>query len=165
MQKHLYFICPTDYLETIINDTFKHENYYVTSLGNSIAFNADQVEEINALIENKGISEITFVLSDNNRIVVDALENQSFANISGLSNFYREIVRQKKRTRVTWRTKDFRTFVLSYYLAMKVRELMPRLKSWPIDQLKINAKIYNKRKKVFSQVFSDLIYSQHFILN
>lgn len=165
MQKHLFFICPTDHLEIIINDTFKHENYYVTSLGNSISFNANKVEEINALIESKGINEISFVLSDNNCIVVDALEKQNFASINGLSNLYHQIIRQKERTRIIWQTQNIQTSVFSYYLTTKVDELAPQLNKWFINYLKINAKIYNRQKNVFHEVFSDLIYNQNFILN
>lgn len=55
MQKHLYFICPTDHLETVINNTFKQENYYCNSLGNSIKFDSEMVGQINVLIETKNI--------------------------------------------------------------------------------------------------------------
>lgn len=39
MHKCLYLVCPTDCLEPIINNTFKQEHYFYTSLGN--AFVAD----------------------------------------------------------------------------------------------------------------------------
>ena len=45
------------------------------------------VGQINVLIETKNIREITFVLSDNNRIVIDALKNHDFIDVRGCNNF------------------------------------------------------------------------------
>ncbi len=67
MQKHLYFICPTDYLETVIEASFLEENYFLTSLGNSLRLDSETLGEINGFIESKNINEITFVLSEDNR--------------------------------------------------------------------------------------------------
>ena len=63
MGKHLYFVCPTDNLETVIENHFQNKNYFLSSLGNSLGFSFEVVEEINSLIENKGITEINFVLA------------------------------------------------------------------------------------------------------
>ena len=46
MLKHLYFICPTDFLEGVIENVFKQINYYYTSLGNSITFDKDSVKQL-----------------------------------------------------------------------------------------------------------------------
>ena len=67
--RKLYFVCPTDCLERTL-DKNRQENYYVTSLGNSVIFSEEMVEKINSFIESKGIKEITFVLSNNNRCMV-----------------------------------------------------------------------------------------------
>ncbi len=83
MRKHLYFICPTDRLEAVINARFKQENYYWTSLGNSVSFDNERVGEINALMETKSITGITFVLSDDNCMFLDALKDREFSSING----------------------------------------------------------------------------------
>jgi len=91
MKQCLYFICPTDYLETIIERTFDQENYFYSSLGNSVIFTKDELSEIKKLICSKGIREISFVLADDNPIVLDALANQNFSDIRGLKKFYNQV--------------------------------------------------------------------------
>ena len=84
MQKHLFFVCPTDNLESVINFKFKHENYFLTSLGNSFEFNKDNVNEINIdlqpyllnllrntflKIENENIKNIRFIVSSSENLI------------------------------------------------------------------------------------------------
>ncbi len=95
MQKCLYSLCPTDCLETVINNTFRNENYFYTSLGNSVIFSNNTITEIKILISKHRINEVCFVLSNNNHFILDALKNNNFSNIRGLSTFYKEI--KKKR--------------------------------------------------------------------
>ena len=157
MQKHLYFVCPTDYLEPVINTTFKKENYYLTSLGNSIAFDTDRVEQLNELLQTKNIRDITFVLSDNNRIVSDALEKKDFSEITGLNDFYNQIARQKKHSEGVWKTYNRQFLILSYHLNEKIKELQLGLKCLSINSPQISGKIYNRHTEVFSNIYSDLI--------
>mgnify|MGYP004137638051 CR=1 FL=1 len=84
MRKHLYFVCPTDHLETVINDHCYQENYYLTSLGNSVSFNSEFIGEINSLIEANRITEITFILSDN----TSAILVQLYCYISCINSKY-----------------------------------------------------------------------------
>ena len=57
MSNNLYFICPTDNLESIINSTFNEEKYYVTSLANSITFNHQFIKLTSNIIRDlKAIS-------------------------------------------------------------------------------------------------------------
>ena len=86
MFNKLYFICPTDNIESIINSKLNDNNFYITSLANSITFNYDFIKELLSIIESKKISEITFVLSDDNKLINDALENKQFKNIRSLNH-------------------------------------------------------------------------------
>ena len=165
MHRHLYFICPTDYIETVINNHFPQENYYLTSLGNSVNFNPRFVEEIDLLIETKQISEITFVLSDNNKLVQDALKNQDFKNVKGLKSFYDAIIEQQKRTKAVWQASDIQISIISYYLDLKIRELQTQLSNRFIDGVKISAKIYYKQKNVFNEIYPGIFSLNHFNLN
>lgn len=165
MQKHLYFICPTDHLEPVINNTFKQENYYFTSLGNSIAFDTSMVWQLNELLQSKNIRDISFVLSDNNRIVSDALEKQDFSEITGLSNFYNQITRQKEYFKGVWQTYNRQFLILSYHLNDKIKELRLGLKCLSIDPLKISGKIFNRHEEVFSDIYSDLICREYISVN
>lgn len=164
MQKHLFFVCPTDHLEAIINDKFREENYYLTALGNSVAFNTNLITEINALIARKNITEITFVLSDNNQILLDALRHQNFAGVRGLDHFYYEITKQKRLTERIWQKCNLPISVLSYYLNLKIKELTPLLNNG-VDQINVNASVYNRKRKIFRAIGTDLFQREYHSLN
>ena len=128
MQSRLYFICPSDHIEPIINCSFKSRNYYYTSLGNSVVFDHHTVNQIEHLILKHDIKEISFVLSDTNPIIFDALGKQDFSGIRGLNDFYDEILRQKEHSQVLWRECNRKFLILSYYLNYKIRELQSEIK-------------------------------------
>ena len=161
MNRHLYFVCPTDHLEIVIDNHFQGKNYYVTSLGNSINFDSEQAEEINSLIEAKNITEIHFVLSNNNKIIKDSLKNKTFNNIQELNGFYDIITKQKKRIEVLWHKFDNQNPIISYYLNLKIQELKLQMNDWLSDKVKINAKIYNGPTNVFNEINSNLLLIEH----
>lgn len=88
MHRCLYMICPSDYLEPVINSRFKGHNYFYTSLGNTVVSDEDTLGQIAAIIEENSIQEITFVLSEDNNFVFDALNHQNFIEIRGLMDAY-----------------------------------------------------------------------------
>lgn len=165
MQKRLYFICPTDGLEACIDRTFRHENYYFTSLGNSLVFNAETVNEINELIETKNIEEVTFVLSDNNRLIIDALKNKEFTQISALNRFYKNLEMQKNLSNILWYESDFMVPILSHYLNSKMIEIQPYLYDWLVDRVKLTGKIFYRQKNIFREIQPDLYNWGCYILN
>ncbi len=165
MQKHLYFVCPTDHLEPVINSTFKQENYYFTSLGNSIVFDTNMVSQLKELLQAKNIRDISFVLSDNNHIVSDALGKQEFLGIAGLSNFYNQMTRQTEYFEGVWQTYNHQFLILSHHLNDKIKELRLASKCLSIDPLKINGKIYNRHQEVFNDIYSDLICREYVSVN
>ena len=161
MKKHLFFVCPTDYLEPVINDYFNRENYYYTSLGNSIVFDYDTIYEIENLITKHDIREVSFVLSNDNSVIFDALGNQNFSEISGLDNLYCEVVKQKKRLETSWQIYNHQYLMLSYFLNKKVKELQFKLSDLLMDKIKISGKIYNSQEKVFTGIYFDLMKSEY----
>ena len=165
MQKRLYFICPTDHLECIINDTFGHSNYYYTSLGNSVVFDQATTQRIRRLIKKHNIKDISFVLSNNNPILLNALGDKDFSEIKGLKKFYTEITTQKKRLEVSWQSYNHRFTIFSYYLNKKIRELQVGLNCLSIDQINLSGKIYNAQKNSFHDIYPDLICRECFSLN
>ena len=165
MRKHLYFVCPTDHLETVINDQCNQENYYLTSLGNSVSFNSEFIGEINSLIEANRITEVTFILSDNNRIILDALNRQRFNNVRGLSSFYNIIGKEKRLTKKLWHTFDIQSQIISCYLNLKVKELQFRLSSCLTDTVKVNGIIYCSKSKTFDEIQPNLLSLEDFNLN
>ena len=165
MQNCLYFVCPTDYLESVINRTFRHKSYYYSSLGNSVVFDSNTIRQVKSLIRKYNIREVSFVLSYDNRIVLDALGDQDYSEIRGLDNFYNEIKRQKKSSEESWQSCNRRFSILSYYLNKKIKELHAELDSLFADGITIKGKIYNKQERIFADIYSDLISSEYFILN
>lgn len=167
MQKHLYFICPTDHLERVIDRTFEQDNYYYTSLGNSITFDLETLEQLVEFLSNKNIRNISFVLSDDNSILLDALGNHKFSQIAGLQHFYQEINRQKIRSTLRWQSHHLQFSILSNYLNQKIKEFRQALGKRYAEQMRINGKIYLSQQKIFSGIYPEWICEEnfHFSLN
>jgi len=165
VKKHLYFVCPADYLETTIDRVFKQENYYVTSLGNSITFDRQTIAAIRTLVETKRITGITFILSDNNPIVLDGLNEQDFASIWKLDHFYRKITKLGARAELLWQTGHLDGPILAYYLRKRIEELRVKLGNEQMEPIAINAKIFSSQRNVFSSPHYDLFYRESFKLN
>jgi len=165
MKNHLYFICPTDFLEAVINKTFKQENYFLTSLGNSMSFDIIALGQIKELIVKKNILEITFILSDDNQVLSGNLKNKSKLNFDWLNGINHQIITQKKTSQIVWSTKINPSLIVSYHLHNKIKELRQGLGSLFIDQLRISGKIYNREQNSFDDIFSDLFCIKHFNLN
>ena len=163
MFNKLYFICPTDNIESIINSKLNDNNFYITSLANSITFNYDFIKELHSIIESKKISEITFVLSDDNKLINDALENKKFKNIRSLNHLNLKISSQKnffKESTIS----EIRLDLISYLLNQKTYELKKITDSLGLE-LDINAIVYNKEVNEFTKVKSKLLNLEFFNLN
>lgn len=165
MEKHLYFICPTDKLETKINSIYKQENYYCSSLANSITFDSTIMEDINSIIERKNIKEITFILSSENEIISDVLSEQNLIQINGLSKFYYFVNKEMKYTKVFLPIYHNSTTLISSHLKKKISELQNNISCWLKHDLKINAKIYYKANNKFRDINDDLFFGNFFSLN
>ena len=166
MHKCFYLICPTDCLEHAINNTFKYQNYFYSSLGNPFNYDSKALESISTILKKYHIEEICFVLSMDNRIVLDALGNKEFSNIGTLHNFYNEIAIQKERSKISFRRNNNRQFaVLSFYLNKKIKELELHITNVLNRSIKIGGKIYNKDKNTFTNIYSDLLLIEKYDLN
>ncbi len=165
MQRCLYLLCPTDCLESVINRTFRNENYFYTSLGNSVVLSNGTITEIKKTIHKHHIDEVYFVLSNTNHFVIDALENCDFSTIRGLHTFYKEIKTKKNHSDFFW-DRDYNHFlILSYYLNSKIKELEQELNGTINPQLKIRGKIYDRFLHKFKNVYSELICIEKQYLN
>ncbi|PQB05713.1 hypothetical protein [Aureitalea marina] len=161
MPKRLFFICPTDHLETPINEGFQGKNYFVTSLGNSIVLESAVMEEINALIEVEGIREIYFVLSKENRIVQDALNDQKYINTKGIDRFYEGMDMRKELSKNWFEKAPF----LFDHLAEKMIELNSKISGWLVDEVEIGAYFFDRDTSSFIDVFPNLISRNSISLN
>lgn len=165
MHKCLYFLCPTDCLEFIINDTFKYDNYFYTSLGNSFVFDFETLIYLKKMVEKHHIEEIYFVLSMDNIIVLDALGDQCFSKIIGLKKFYNEIEKHNKRSKVITLSGNSQLSVISYYLNKKIKLLQLQLNNLSNKSIKIKGKIYNRDQDIFTNILPDLVCLEKYHLN
>ena len=165
MQAHLYFICPTDYLEPIINHYFKQRNFFYTSLGNSIDFSDNTMDHLRLLILKHSIEEISFVLSENNQIIKDALANQGYSKTLKLSNFYDEIKIQNEVSELVWQQNNGPFTIISHYISKKIQELHLQMDRLNLTQITIQGKIFNPETNVFNDIYSELICKDYFSQN
>lgn len=165
MQKCFFLICPTDCIEPAINKAFKYENYFYTSLGNSFVYDHKTTEYIRQLIKKHSIRKIYFVLSIDNKIILDALYKHQFLTNGRLNHFYKEISKQKENSkRLSYRS-NYQFTVFSYYLNKKIKELELQLTHLSNNPIKIGAKIYNRDNDAFTNIYSNLICLEKHHLN
>ncbi len=165
MLRCLYFICPTDCLEATIDQEFGNRNFFYTSLGNSVDFDSDTLQQVIRLIEKNKIHKVCFVLSHKNRFVLDALGNREFYGIKGLDPFYKEIGNQVKRSEKSWQTCDPQFAILSFYLNKKIKELQTNLDTLLSAEIKIAGKIFNKDARSFEDIYPGLMWEDSLSLN
>ena len=165
MQKNLYFLCPSENLEAVIEKRYPQENYFLSSLGNSISFSDDFILDINSLIESKGIGKITFILSNNNRFILDAMKNQEFKYIKELKEYYKTIEERKVLTIKSYKNKNFTSLITSHILKTKINELNSNLFDWIRNKISIEGKIYDPTKNMFFDVRINIIEPESLFLN
>lgn len=165
MHTCFYLVCPTDCLENTINKKFKQENYFYTSLGNSFASDGKTINCIKNTIRKHNIKEIYFVLSIDNKIILDALGDNEFVDIVGLKPFYKDIKRQRERSKIVLKKGHSQFSILSYYLNKKIKELESQLRKSSNLPIKISGKIYNKNQDTFTKIYSNLVCLEKHQLN
>ena len=63
METTLFLLCPTDCLESKINEEFKGDNLFYSSLANNSSFDSKTIRDIEELVNRYSIKEVYFVLS------------------------------------------------------------------------------------------------------
>ncbi len=155
-------MCPTDCLEARINEQYNTVNYFYTSLGNS--FNIDQLslKNIQELIKKHSIKNIYFVLSSDNRFILDALKGQFSNKIGNLESFYKEIKHQKIISEKTCYTDNNEHLIISHFLNKKINQLHKELANFEANNFHIRGLVYDKYKNSFLTIYSNLtIISKH----
>ncbi len=165
MYKVLFLLCPTDCLETIVNNTFRHENYFYASLGNSFVSDTETLRRIKELIIKHDIRSIYFVLSSDNQIILDALGKHFFSKVRGLETFYSDITKYKAYSEVMWLEDGHQTSIISYFLNKKIKELQFELHDLIKQPIKVFGKIYKRDENTFKDIYPDLICMENYRLN
>ncbi len=165
MSGHLYFVCPTDHLEPLINKKFKGQNYFISTLGNSLVFDAETVLGITDLLDRTAVKEITFILTNNNNIIVDGIENKQFSDLDGIKDFYHSLEVKKQSSEMLYKTHNHSQLIISYHLNEKIKELQTQLSIYASNQFYIQGMMYNRMDKTFSTIHHDLIFRDLVSLN
>lgn len=153
----LYLVCPTDSLEPILDHYSDQAAYYYGSLGNAYSFDAIVLEELKHLITTKHITEISFVLSADNAIVLNTSEQVLVSSSNSWQHLYGQIAAQKTQVQKVWQHSENSFLLLSYYLQSKIKELNNQIKHWAIKLPAINGKIYCKPTHSLKTIYTDLI--------
>ena len=165
MKKQLFFICPTDCLESHLVKKFGEEISFFTSLGNSILLDKEAVLEINEILESKEIREVTLVIAHDNKLIVDALKGRGLVGIKGLRSFYNELTIKKALSEQIWNANNIQLPIIVSLMNDKRKELLRKLSSSIVHNLEFNTIIYDRRKRLFTMIDSQLYYKQISVLN
>jgi len=150
-------VCPSDHLEPIIYHSFKGQKYFYTSLGNTVDFDNGTLREIAKLIADNDIEKVTFILSENNRIALDALSNQYLIKVRGLDKAYRRFLTYKRLSLKSWQMNNYRTMIISHHLNQKIEEMRNGLHDLLPVQPEINGKVFSKSMSSFRPIYSRLV--------
>lgn len=165
MINHLFMICPTDHIEYIIHQNFYGQKYFYTSLGNSFSMGRNELSEIIQIIKKYRIEDITFIISENNKIIFDANQEQYFIGIRGLKKTYSNINSKGKMTDQMWLSHDHHILFLSYFLIDKINKLKEHLRNNSMPTLKVDAKIYSKAYNSFKGIYHEILLSDPIRIN
>ena len=154
--RYLNLICPTDCIETTIEKRFIGDHYFFTSLGNSISFDHDVVDNIMTLIKKKQIIDINFILSDKNRILLDAIHYRNHKNMRGLEEFYQRIFDCLADSSILYKHENNLPLTLSYFLNDQINNLALELKRDNFLDLRIKGWIYHNEPSTFSDILPDI---------
>lgn len=165
MKKHLYFICPTDFLEPVIRNSFESEHYFLSSLGISMAFDERNLRHIKDTLEIHEIRELSFILADDNRFFRDALEEQKYSDLNILKSFYEQMREEKDNCQDLWQSYNRQFLILSRYLNNRIKSLQYALEETCMYRLNIDAKIYKRQEGMFYSIYPALIFREGVSLN
>ncbi len=165
MNNCLYFICPTDFLESVIdNNRITDLNYFYTSLGNSVSFTDAKINTLKKIIKRNEITKISFILANDNPILKDALQFQKHSNIKGLRAFYAKIIANHSNSLI--HKKSNISNWLPLFLQDKINELEDQLRKQSIYDIEIEGKIFIRETNHFSSVLCEkVMWRRYFSLN
>lgn len=161
----LFLVCPTDFLESKINEVnYNSNNYFYTSLGNSLNTDLKTLLHIKEILNKHSIDEVHFVLSSSNKIILDALKGQSFSRIRNMDNYYKKINRLKAH-KICNTPEDTKYLPISYYLNNKIKEVRQFLNISSSASINVTGLIYDSKTDNFENIYPALYCLEYFQLN
>lgn len=161
----LFLICPTDFLEAAIESNFNGNNYFYTSLGNSIKLEDKKtMEQIENFIKEKYISKVVFVLKENNTIISDIMNDYEYGNLLVASNLNKEINHHKFMMSSYNNKSILQKLCTSGHLNSKVI-LMLNILEPKFPNIEIGALLHTETHPYFIDVIHPLVTTVYLALN
>lgn len=155
----LFFICPTDFLETEIMKCFSSDNYFLSSLGNNYHFDFENVAHIQTLICSKNITQVIFVSDFRNTFFSNALNKvSSHIKIDALVEL-ETLIQALTRERSVFDVDTQLSFLAARHLDNQVRAFKKSLKRFE-NQLSSSLQI---RGMLFDRKRSEFISADYFL--
>ena len=164
MAKHLFLICPLDFLEFEIRKNYKDKCFFYSSLGNSISYNNQTIDELIDLIKNEEISLVSMVMSNENEIISNSLKKAKILSVGTKKQYQHQIIGYETVVNEIWEKCDVKSVLTARYLEDKIMELKDELKKFDFN-LEMNPVLYDRKSNTFSNVTEHYTKIQTFHLN
>jgi len=165
MSKTLYFVCPTDNLEKKISSVNTGEIFFHSALGDALIFEEPFLTAINDYIINHGITNIVFVLSNQNKVFTTIINNKDFCQSPQLLKIYQSISTQVEQSKNYWQDDNLRDYVIKEFLTRQVEALQQKINYWVSFNINVEAQIYQPNLQKFSNITPDKFRDIRFSLN
>ena len=151
MASHLFFICPTDYIEGEIRNYFKGDKMFITSLGNSVEIDEELIIEILEMVEAKEISAISFILADDNTLFQEVKTKNRLA-LDGLKKLGQIIQKKTYSKSKIFQPESAHTRSILSFLEEKSAQLQAKLNRLDPQVMETNSFVFNRKRQAFTQV-------------
>ncbi len=155
MASHLFFICPTDYIEGEIRKYFRGDKMFITSLGNSVEIDEELIIEISEMVEANEISAISFILADDNTLFQEFKTKNRLA-LDGLKKLGQIIQKKTYSKSKVFQPESAHTRSILSFLEDKSSKLQVQTNGLDPQKMKINSLVFNRSFNAFIEAHSSL---------
>jgi hypothetical protein len=146
MSPVLFLICPTDGLEPVIRQTFGQNNYFLTSLGCACHLDQETQTFLKNWITKKDIRRICIVLSEDNKIMLDALAGGTYPRLPKLKPLYKEVSDYWEKV---FCNPNYHFSLFSFYLSQRISIVQQQFQEFNNP---IGAKVYSRQEHDFAPI-------------
>ena len=117
-----------------------------------MTFDQETTAQLEEILVAKKIKQISFVLSDDNLILSNAMNAQSIDTIEVMQQYYGEVDEECAIAVELWKECDFKNVILRNFLSRKMEDLNNSLKSFDRNQIELGAMIYSRENNNFTNI-------------
>lgn len=157
MPCHLFFICPTDFIEGNIRKYFRGDKMFITSLGNSLEIDEELIVDILEMVEGNEISAISFILANDNLFFQTALSRDKLVS-DGLKKLGQIITKKYKEHHKLFPSESSTKRSILNFLSKQSNTLQKKMKMIDSSAIEFNCLIYSRQHDVFTEITSALFH-------